>query len=134
VFGWLQLDVARDGTLLSVQGLPVSVEAACSGLNTLQAMLIAGTLAAYVQIGDRKHYWWHLPALVAVAWLANTLRILVICVMALSAGPELASGSFHFLGGWAVLCGMFCICWIIFHLAARYETAPFETAPLRPVP
>jgi len=129
IFALAGFDVAREGTRLLVQGLPVSVEAACSGLGALQAMLIAGTLAAYVQIGDRKHYWWHLPVLVAVAWLANTLRIVAICVVALSAGPQLAYGSFHFFGGWVVLCVVFCLCWIVFSIARRYETSMFRPRP-----
>ena len=129
LFALVGFDVVREGTRLLVQGLPVSVEAACSGLGALQAMLIAGTLVAYFQIGDREHYWWHLPMLVVVAWLANTLRIVVICMVALSVGPQLAYGSFHFFGGWVVLCVVFCLCWILFSVARRYETSTLHPAP-----
>ncbi len=71
---------------------------------------------------DPNRYWWYLPALVVLAWVANTARVVGICIMALSVGPELAMGSFHLLGGWIVLCVMFFLCWIVFSFAGQIET------------
>ncbi len=121
IFALIGLNVAREGTLLTVQGWPVSIAAPCAGLNVLQSMLIAGTMVAFIEIGDRKHYWWYLPVLVVLAWMANTSRIVMVCIAALSIGPELAMGSFHFLGGWAILCVMFLLCLLVFSLARQVE-------------
>jgi exosortase len=112
----LGLEVSRDGTFLKVQGLPVSVEAACSGLKALQAMLIAGTMLAFIQLGRSRLYWWSLPLLIALSWLANTARVLMLTAAALSFGTEFAEGWFHKWGGWFVLMLMFALCCISFAL------------------
>jgi len=118
VFLLLQFDVTRQGTDVVVQGLPMSVEAACSGINALQSMLIAGTVLAFIFLGRSTRYWWNLPVLVVMAWMANTLRILVITVAALAVSPAFAMGTFHNWSGWLVLCLMFCLCWLVFMLQA----------------
>jgi exosortase/archaeosortase family protein len=104
----------REGTLLTVQGEPLSVEAACAGLGSLQAMLLAGMAAALIELGGSPRFWLSLPLLVAAAWVANTLRVLVISATALSAGPAFASGTFHGLAGLAVLVIIYLGCLAIF--------------------
>ena len=108
--------VTRDGTFLNVQGLQVSVEAACSGLKALQAMLIAGTMLAFIQLGRHRLYWFSLPLLIALAWLANTARVFMLTAAALTAGIDFAEGWFHKWGGWFVLMTMFALCWGSFAL------------------
>jgi len=116
VFSLMGFDVTREGTNLLVQGLAVSVEAPCSGLNVLQSMLIAGVALAYIYLGAERRYWWNLPLLVPMAWLANTLRIMMLCTVGLSVSPDFAMGAFHHLGGLVVLCIVFCFCWLLFTL------------------
>ncbi len=116
VYSLLGLVVTREGTFLKVQGLPVSVEAACSGLKALQAMLIAGTMLAYIQLGRNRLYWWSLPLLFVLAWVANTARVLMLTAAALTFGIEFAEGWFHAWGGWFVLMVMFALCWGSFAL------------------
>ena len=115
-FSLMGFDVAREGTSLLVQGLAVNVEAPCSGLNVLQSMLIAGVALAYIYLGEGRRYWWNLPLLVPMAWLANTLRIMMLCTVGLSVSPAFAMGVFHHLGGLVVLCIVFGICWLLFTL------------------
>jgi exosortase len=115
-FSTLGLDVKVVGTYLLVNGLPISVEAACSGLNTLQSLLIAGSFLAYVYLGNSARYWWNIPLLIVIAWIANTLRIVVISGVALAVSPEFALGAFHLWGGWLVLTAMFLLCWLAFYL------------------
>jgi exosortase len=116
LYNLVGFEVKRDGTFVTVQGLPVSVEAACSGLKALQAMLIAGTMLAFIQLGRHRSYWWSLPLLIALAWLANTARVLVLTAAALTFGLEFAEGWFHAWGGWFVLMLMFALCWVTFAL------------------
>jgi len=118
----LGLVVTREGTFLKVQGLPVSVEAACSGLKALQAMLIAGTMLAYIQLGRNRRYWWSLPLLILLAWVANTARVLMLTAAALTFGTEFAEGWFHAWGGWFVLMVMFTLCWFSFAFL-QWQTA-----------
>lgn len=113
-FSLTGLPLLREGTLLTVQGEPLSVEAACAGLGSLQAMLLAGVVAAVFELGGSRRFWWSLPVLVAAAWLANTLRILVISATALSAGPAFASGTFHGIAGLVVLAVVYFGCLALF--------------------
>lgn len=121
LFSLLGNEVAQEGTFLVINSLPISIEAACAGLNTLQAMLIAGTAVAFILLGHTNRYWWNLPALVAIAWIANTLRIIVITTAALVVNPDFALGAFHTWGGWLVIAIMFALCWLLFSIQ---EDAP----------
>ncbi len=116
IFRLLQFPVAREGTHFSIQGVPISVDAACSGLNTLQSILLAGALAAYLVFGSRKLFWVNLPLLIGVAWCANLLRILMLSVAALTMGSTFANGPFHHTSGWLVVLCMFLICFPFFKL------------------
>lgn len=120
-FSLIHLDVTREGTLMVVNGVAISVEVACAGLNTLQSMMIAGSIVDYLLLGNSVLYWWNLPLLVAISWLANTLRIILISLAALYVSPQFATGEFHTIGGWAILMFMFGICWFIFSLQAPKE-------------
>ncbi|MBN9692092.1 MAG: exosortase/archaeosortase family protein [Verrucomicrobia bacterium] len=112
--------VTREGTSMMVQGTPVTVDAACSGLKVLQSLLIAGTFLAYVQFARTALYWWNVVALVGVAWLANTARIVVITAAAMTWGQEFAMGVFHTWGGLLVLVLMFIICGVTFEVERRW--------------
>lgn len=114
LYSLLGLDVKVEGTQLLINGLPISVEAACSGMNTLQSLLIAGSLLAFLYLGETSRYWWNLPLLVVIAWLANTLRIIILSGVALAVSPAFALGAFHLWGGWLVLVVMFFMCWVVF--------------------
>lgn len=112
-------EITQEGTMLVLNGLPISVEVACAGLNTLQSMLIAGTVVAYITLGNTPRYWWNLPLLVIISWFANTTRIILISSAAILISPKFALGYFHQIGGWGVLVLMFGLCWLIFHLQER---------------
>lgn len=116
LFAWMGQDVAQEGTSLNINGLPISVEAACAGLNTLQAMIIAGIVIAYVYLKGTFLSWIVLPQLIALAWLANTLRVIVLTMAALIIGPAFALGAFHTWGGLLVLMIMFALCIPLFAL------------------
>lgn len=113
-FSFLGADVAREGTFLVVNKVPISVEVACAGLNTLQSMLIAGSVVCYLILGDTKKYWANLPLLLVTSWVANTLRIILITAAAVWISTKFAQGNFHVLGGWMVILFMFALCWFLF--------------------
>lgn len=115
-YAGLGFHVARDGTHLVVQGAPVAVDASCAGLNTLQAMLVAGAMVGHMILGARAAWWWLIPMLVGLAWLANVIRVMMLTAAALSFGPEFAMGWFHQWGGWSVLLIMFLVAWASFRV------------------
>lgn len=122
-FHALQLDVTREGTLLMVQGLPLSVDAACAGLNVLQAMMIAGFVVLYRRAGGTHSFWIGLALLPAVAWVANTVRVFVMGFTALTFGSRFAQGGYHTWGGLLALCLMFFGCVALFERFGRRAEA-----------
>jgi len=116
LYSLLGYNVMQKGTSLLVQGLPIDISASCAGLNTLQSMLIAGSGVAYIILGNHPAYWLNIIFLVIFSWIANTLRIIVICWAAVAVSPAFASGIFHKVGGWFLLLFMFTLCCVIFSL------------------
>lgn len=109
LFSALGFVVVRQGTNLLVQGLPVEVAPACSGVNSLQAVLIAGLVLAWLELRSSRWFWLSLLSLPVLAWAANVLRICTVVAVALGWGTDFARGWFHEAGGWLVLMlGFFC--------------------------
>ena len=106
IFESLGFPVAREGTRLLVGGLPVSVEAACAGMGLLQGLLVAGVILLLVYFPKGRAFYLLLPAIPALAWVANTARIAGITAVALSEGIEFSQGLFHTWGGLAVIAVM----------------------------
>ena len=130
VLSWGHFEASRRGTDLMVGGFSLGVEPACSGLNGLEAMLIAGAVMAWMKFRRSPLFWWNAPFLVAAAWGANLCRI----VFAARCGVALKGGLFydwfgplHLLGGWLALCAMFGLCWLLFSLEARLASRPAGT-------
>ena len=122
LFEMMGFAVERDGTFLTVQGLPLAVDAACSGLHALQAMLVAGTVLALMVLPGPR-FWVGLALLPLLAWTSNLLRIMTLGVAGLTFGPDAAMGWFHEWGGWAVLMVMFALCSVVFKIMGRKATA-----------
>jgi exosortase len=119
-FSTLGFSVQREGTLLLVQGMPLSVEPACAGLNVLQAMLLAGVIVLFLKVPAGRFFWIGAASLPALAWLANTVRIFLLGLAGLSFGPQFAMGWFHNFGGWLVLCLMFALCQAVMTCLGRF--------------
>ena len=116
--------VTQQGTNLLVHGLPIEVAPACSGMNALQAMLIAGFLLVWLKLRGTRWFWLAVATLPALAWLANALRVCATVAVALSWGADFAGGKFHEPGGWLVLMLVFAAWWWLLNaghqrLAAR---------------
>ncbi len=115
--------VERQGTMLLIQGLPISVEPACAGLGVLQAMLIAGAVVIYTQCRRNSDFILGLLFLPVMAWLANTTRIFTLSATALTFGSDFARSAFHTWGGWVALCAMFVVCCAFFSKVSGYSSA-----------
>jgi len=125
VFHTLGIDVKQQGTSLLIQGMPMDIEPACGGMNTLQSLLLGGVAMAYVSFGHSRRFWLNLPLLLPAAWLANTLRLIVICGSGLTYGVPFAMGVFHKTGGWLVTVIAFAGLCALFSL----QTQPGKDAP-----
>lgn len=102
IFDLAGLAVTRSGTSLQIEDQPLAVDAACAGLDTLQATLVAGLWLA--ETLRTPGAWWRAAAMLPLlAWLANTARIVMLGAVAVTAGHEAAKGAFHEWGGLAVV-------------------------------
>ncbi len=95
--------VVREGTNLLVNGIPIEVAAPCSGMNSLQAILMGGLVLTWIEFGKSRSYWWMVASLPVLAWVANTVRVCSIIAMAVGFGPDAARGTWHQIGGWAAV-------------------------------
>lgn len=113
LFGSLGFVVSRQGTNLLVHGLPIEVAPACSGMNSLQAILIAGIILSWMELRGSRWYWLSVATLPMLAWVANAARICSIVAIALGWGTGFARGWFHEVGGWLVVVTVFVSWWFI---------------------
>lgn len=108
VLAIMGLDVERQGVSLIVSGLTINVLADCNGIDTLQTMLMAGGVLGFLVVGNNDaKYWYVWPMIFVFAWLANTLRILLISIVGLLYGVDFAMGTFHDWGGTITVSLMF---------------------------
>lgn len=88
--------VAIDGTIVSIGRYVLLVNEACSGLGSMFSLAAAGLLYIHLA-GDRRrlHMALLLAAILPIAFLANTLRILTLTLVTYHAGDRLAQGPAH---------------------------------------
>jgi exosortase len=94
--------VTRRGMDLALPTGRMTIEGACSGLNSLIALLALGSLFAWSGTGPgwRRVLLFMLSVPVAVA--ANIVRITSLCVVAAMTTTERATGLFHDIGGFVL--------------------------------
>ena len=103
LFDILGMDVVVRGTLLEIDGLPISIEAACGGMQLLQVLLSGGVALTLLRFPQHSLFWVMLAFLPILAWVANTTRIILISAWGLVFGAERAAGAFHTLGALLVV-------------------------------
>jgi exosortase len=101
--------VTRQGMDLYFPTGMMTIEGACSGLNSLIALLALGSLFAYFSSAALWRRWLLFLFAVPVALGANIVRITSLCVYAALSTTERATGLFHDIGGF-VLFGVALLC------------------------
>jgi exosortase/archaeosortase family protein len=122
-FHGLGFAVTRQGTWLQVEDQPLAVDAACAGIDTLQATLVAGLWMAE-SLRTVRGWSWGIALLPLLAWVANTLRIILLGSVALTSGYETATGWFHAWGGLGVIVLVFALAAAWVGWLRRQEAAP----------
>lgn len=110
-YATLGFSVSREGTMLVVNSLNVSVEEACSGMNQLHLLLFTGAVLAVKNDLPSGKFWTVIALLPLFAWIANTIRVILITAAGLGWGVEFAAGIFHTVGGALVFGIMLAACW-----------------------
>ena len=98
----LGVSVARRGMDLFFPSGTLTIENACSGLNSLIALLALGALFAHLGEGPMWKKWLLFLLAVPVAVAANVVRITSLAVAAAVSDVDRASGLFHDIGGFVL--------------------------------
>lgn len=105
----LGVSVERMGTQVFLPGVCLDIAAPCAGLSVLQVALVGGY--ALLLWDRRLTRLEQLPVallcLVALAWLANVLRLVLLAALALGFGVSVARGPLHALSGLVVFIAAF---------------------------
>jgi exosortase len=94
--------VTREGMELHFPSGTLTVEAACSGLNSLIALMAMGALIAYFCRGALWRRWVFFLFSVPVALAANVVRLTSLCLCAALTDTTRAAGLFHDIGGFVL--------------------------------
>jgi len=98
---WMGVSVYRDGNIINLAHISLGVERACSGLNSLSALMVGGVLLGFLQC-TRAHTRILLFLLtVPLSIAANVLRVTGTAVIA-DYHEEFAMGFYHAFSGWLV--------------------------------
>jgi exosortase len=97
------------GVPVNLQGMDLflptgamTIEGACSGLNSLIALVALGALFAYLGTGAAWRRWLLFACSVPVALAGNIVRITSLCVYAGLTDTTRATGLFHNIGGFVL--------------------------------
>ncbi len=97
------------GVPVSLQGMDLylptgvmTIEGACSGLNSLIALTALGALFAYLGTGAAWRRWLLFACSVPVALAGNIFRITSLCIYAGLTDTTRATGLFHNIGGFVL--------------------------------
>ena len=115
-FSMLGFPIEQQGTSIIVSGVLLSVDSACAGMNTLQAVLIMGFAVTYFYLRSNMNIALNIFLLTLLAWWTNALRIVIIGFAALTFGEEFALGLFHTWGSMILLTFMFLFTFALVHV------------------
>ena len=121
VFRLWGVPVLVEGNVIHLPWITMNVIDACSGIRSLISLLAAGSILAYVMLSRR----WLKPvvvlAVIPVAIVTNSARIVLAGYLSRSMGAAALAGSTHDMVGWVVFMAAFLILAGITWLAARLE-------------
>ena len=95
-------EVTRQGMDLYLPTGMMTIEGACSGLNSLVALMALASLFAYMGTGSTVRRVVLFFCSIPVALTANIVRITSLCVYAAVTNTERATGLFHDIGGFVL--------------------------------
>jgi len=98
----LGYSVLREGNILELPGVKLSVEEACSGIRSLTAILFMCVIYNYFFVQGRGTRWLILAAAVPIAIFGNALRILATGI-ASQYDPALVTGAAHEAFGYVAI-------------------------------
>ncbi len=90
------------GNILEISSMALGVVDACSGLNSLMAILTLSIFYSHLAVGNRMYRLIIVLSMLPMIIAANILRVTTTALIAVQWGPEAAEGKLHMAWGAAV--------------------------------
>lgn len=115
----LGVSVFRDGNIIHLAAISLGVAEACSGLNSLSALVVASMLLGFLENGRLGPRIALVLISVPTAIAVNVVRVTGTALLA-DFRPELAMGFYHLLSGWLVFVVGFGTLWVMAKVLFRW--------------
>jgi exosortase len=102
VLGWLNIPVFREGNVLELPNMTLSVAEACSGIRSLMSLITLAVMLAYFMPVRWKWRVLFVASAVPVAIICNAARVAGTGILARHFGEVAAQGFFHSFSGWLI--------------------------------
>ena len=117
LLGWFNLPAVRQGNLICLTTGAVGVDEACSGIRSLQAMLMVALFLGDLWRLRAGHRFALVAAGLGLAFVGNVVRTTLLSTVAARAGVD-AIHAWHDPAGFGILCFGLAGCWL---LGARWR-------------
>jgi exosortase len=115
----LGISVYRDGNIINLAHISLGVEEACSGLNSLAALVVGSLLIAFWFTTRLRTRLLVILASVPFAIGVNVLRVAGTAVLA-DDHEEFAQGFYHLFGGWLIFTAGFASLYVFARILHRF--------------
>jgi exosortase len=119
----LNIPVFREGNILVLPNMTLSVAEACSGIRSLMSLITLGVMVAYFL----PFRWWlralFIATTIPIAVITNAFRVSGTGVLAHHYGQAAAEGFFHTFSGWLVFVCAFALLLLEVTLILRLKIA-----------
>lgn len=115
----LGISIYQDGNIIHLANISLGVAEACSGLQSLSAMVVASLLLGFVESASLLGRSLLLVLSVPLAVALNIVRVTGTAVLA-DYQPEFALGFYHLFTGWLVFLVGFSLLWLMGRLLFRW--------------
>jgi exosortase len=102
VLGWLSIPVFREGNILELPNMTLSVAEACSGIRSLMSLITLAVMLAYFLPVRWRWRVAFVTSAVPVAIICNAARVAGTGILARHFGEAAAQGFFHSFSGWLI--------------------------------
>jgi exosortase len=108
----LGVTVYRDGNIIHLARISLGVEEACSGLNSLSALMVGGLLLGYLQCTRLRTRALLFALTIPLSIAVNILRVTGTAIIA-DNHEEFAMGFYHSFSGWLVFVAGFGVLYVL---------------------
>jgi exosortase len=108
----LGVTVYRDGNVIHLAAISLGVEEACSGLNSLSALMVGGLLLGYLQCTRFRTRALLFALTIPLSIAVNILRVTGTAIIA-DYHEEFALGFYHAFSGWLVFVAGFGVLYVL---------------------